>query len=216
MKKNCKICGADFDARGTSLTCSVECRKENNRKSMLKHDKKRAAAKSAYDRYRLRDEAVRQRRAETYRAWYAANKEKKDAYDKAWKQLNQDKVAARNKKKRSDPVFRLSNNVRRAVHDALKTQSSNKNCRSHDYLGCTGREFAEYLVHHYAWKSWFTLENYGTVWHVDHVRPLASFDLSDHGEAKSAFHYTNCQPLSASENISKNSNWGGQRHYHEK
>lgn len=216
MYKSCKICGNVFNARGSTLTCSTECRKENTKRIQRKHDKKRAASKAVYDRNRLRDESVRARRAESYKKWYADNKDRKDEYDKAWRLANPEMVKAREKKRRSNPAHRLVNNVRWAIWNSLRLRSTGKDHTALEYLGCTGDDFAEYLVHHYAWKPWFTMENYGDVWHVDHMRPLASFNLSDPAEAKAAFHYTNCQPLGVTENISKGSNWDGRKHYHEK
>jgi hypothetical protein len=47
--------------------------------------------------------------------------------------------------------------------------------------------------------SW---DNYGE-WHVDHIRPLCSFDLTNDGQLREAIHYTNLRPLWAIENIGK-------------
>ncbi|AHM03043.1 hypothetical protein roselon_00603 [Roseibacterium elongatum DSM 19469] len=58
--------------------------------------------------------------------------------------------------------------------------------------------------------SW---ENRGE-WHVDHVRPLASFDLSDPGQQAQAFHFSNTRPLWAGDNLSKGSLHDGVRHRH--
>lgn len=54
--------------------------------------------------------------------------------------------------------------------------------------------------------SW---ENYGyRGWHIDHIKPCASFDLSVDEQQKLCFHYTNLQPLWASENLKKGSKYG--------
>lgn len=115
---------------------------------------------------------------------------------------------------RRDPKLKLIARAYGSIRAALKCQSVRTDTRSYGYLGCTGEEFAEYLVHHYSWKHDFTLENHGTVWHIDHIRPLASFNLDNEEERKAAFHYTNCQPMRASENMSKGSLWEGKRHNH--
>jgi hypothetical protein len=40
-------------------------------------------------------------------------------------------------------------------------------------------------------------------WHLDHIRPLAAFDLSNPKDIVRACHYTNYQPLWALDNIRK-------------
>jgi hypothetical protein len=50
----------------------------------------------------------------------------------------------------------------------------------------------------YSWGNW------GPSWHIDHIKPLADFDLTDTQQAKEACHYTNLQPLFAQENWEKN------------
>ena len=51
-------------------------------------------------------------------------------------------------------------------------------------------------------KEGMTWENHGE-WHIDHIKPCVSFNLLDENEQKKCFHYTNLQPLWASENLSK-------------
>jgi len=50
--------------------------------------------------------------------------------------------------------------------------------------------------------SW---DNHGLVWHLDHVRPCASFDLTDPEQQRICFRWDNFQPLFAKENLQKGS-----------
>jgi len=55
-------------------------------------------------------------------------------------------------------------------------------------------EFKQYLASKFTERmNW---ENYGRKgWHIDHIKPCVSFDLSDPEQQKQCFHYTNLQPL---------------------
>lgn len=53
--------------------------------------------------------------------------------------------------------------------------------------------------------SW---DNYGLRgWHIDHIRPVASFDLTDEKQLYECFNYKNTQPLWAEDNLKKGSKW---------
>jgi len=43
--------------------------------------------------------------------------------------------------------------------------------------------------------------------HIDHIRPRASFDLTDPAQPRECFHYTNLPLLPAKENIKKGSKY---------
>lgn len=110
------------------------------------------------------------------------------------------------KKRQTDIVFKLKTNIRRRLHHALKTK--NKSNSPIKNLGCTVHELKSYLETRFlpgmTWDNW-TREG----WHLDHIRPLASFDLTDPEQFKQACHYTNLQPLWATSNLSKGSKWDG-------
>ncbi len=44
-------------------------------------------------------------------------------------------------------------------------------------------------------------------WHIDHIRPCASFDFSDLKQIRACFHYTNLRPLWAVDNMRKHAKW---------
>jgi hypothetical protein len=67
-------------------------------------------------------------------------------------------------------------------------------------LGCSVAKFKVYLESKFLpGMSW---ENHGE-WHIDHVKPLDSFDLTDPSQLLAACHYRNLQPLWAIDNIKK-------------
>ena len=57
-------------------------------------------------------------------------------------------------------------------------------------------------VHETLFEEWMNWENMGE-WHVDHVRPCASFDLSDPQQQSVCFNWRNLQPLNGNENYEK-------------
>lgn len=92
------------------------------------------------------------------------------------------------------------------VADALRTRLRNamngraKVASAIQSLGCSVAELRSRLEAMF--QDGMSWENYGE-WHIDHIRPLSSFDLSDKEQVKSACHFTNLQPLWAKDNISK-------------
>ena len=48
-----------------------------------------------------------------------------------------------------------------------------------------------------------TMENYGAYWHIDHIIPKSSFDLNDVDQSAICWHYTNLEPLLATDNLHK-------------
>lgn len=104
----------------------------------------------------------------------------------------------------NDINFRLKNLLRKRIRGALNGKS--KSVHTVELLGCTIDQFKEYLERKFLpGMDW---EN-RHLWHIDHVKPCSSFDLSDSEQQKQCFHYSNCQPLWAEDNLRKGNklNW---------
>ena len=96
------------------------------------------------------------------------------------------------KKYHTDPVFRMSRNLRGRMLLFLKNES--KSASSAKLLGCTGEVCMAYLETLF-WPG-MTRENMGRAgWAVDHIVPLDAFDRTELNWQFKAFHYTNLQPL---------------------
>jgi hypothetical protein len=149
--------------------------------------------------------------------WYEDNKEKVKDYQKDYRIINKDvwriKYYPKHKHKhnkyrreraKTDIQYKLKLNLRYRFKNALngnyKTGSAVKD------LGCTIAELKQYLESKF--QSGMTWDNYGLYgWHIDHIKPLASFDLTDRKQMLEACHYTNLQPLWAKDNLIKSDNY---------
>jgi hypothetical protein len=69
-------------------------------------------------------------------------------------------------------------------------------------LGCSVDEFKAHLES--LFQPGMTWDNHSKEgWHIDHIKPCASFDLTDPKQLAECFHYTNQRPLWAFDNLSK-------------
>lgn len=181
------------------------CRKWRN-------SNKEAANKATTDHYyanqekmiqRARDERAKDGAKEARAEYRQANKDKHSRYKKEYAKKNQERIRERKKAKRNaDPNTKLRLNLRRRINTAIKrSQRAGSAVRD---LGCTIPELKQYLESKFqegmTWGNW----SYRG-WHIDHIIPLASFDLSDRDQLLKACHYTNLQPLWAKDNLCKGS-----------
>ena len=104
--------------------------------------------------------------------------------------------------------FRLKKIARCRIYNAIKRISSvdkpRIKYRTEAMIGCKVEELATHLE--YKFKRGMNWDNHGQGWHIDHIIPCASFDLTDEKQMMQCFHYTNLQPLWAEDNLSKSDN----------
>lgn len=144
------------------------------------------------------------RRKMRLKAWEKDNKDKiklrKTQYyknnDSAWNKRREYIKTWKNNKRKNDINYKLSCSLRERVSRLVRTGSAVKD------LGCTVEELKSHLESKFQFgMSW---DNYGLYgWHIDHIKPLASFDLTDRKQLLEACHYTNLQPLWAKDNLLK-------------
>jgi len=116
-------------------------------------------------------------------------------------QREKEKINHQNRVRYSENInYKLKCRLRHRLRMALK--GNFKSGSAVDDLGCSIPELKVYLESKF--QTGMTWDNWSDVgWHIDHIKPLASFDLTDRKQFLEACHYTNLQPLWSDENLSK-------------
>ena len=176
--------------RGVQSMCK-ECRKESDteRYKDPSHRKERQERqqtrkyKEQREEYRFRPEKIEARRKRERSEKHLSGVRKRH-----------------HERERDDIQYVLKRALRRRLYNAVINNS--KIGSAVDLLGCSVADFKVHIEKHFSYDmSW---GNYGK-WHLDHKLPLSSFDLTQESQIKTACHYTNIQPLWATDNIKKGS-----------
>lgn len=168
------------------------------------------------DKLNLVKKNWREKNKNKIKAYNDATKEKRKVYylvnkdrQKVYRKINKDRIRIYKKnyssnKFKTDIQYKLSHNLRVRLYKAL-----NNNFKSGSAvrdLGCTIEELKKYLESKFqpgmTWDNW-SIDG----WHIDHVKPLSLFDLTDRKQLLEACHYTNLQPIWAKDNLSKGDNY---------
>lgn len=136
------------------------------------------------------------------------NKEKYNEYRKKNREYFREKKRLYCRKKNAEDIsYKIVKNLRTRIRFALKKDGAIKSDTTANLLGCSIDYFVEYF------KSLFSE---GMTWErfmngeiqIDHKKPCAKFDLTDHEQQKQCFHYTNLQPLWWQDNLKKGAKYG--------
>lgn len=161
---------------------------EATRSQLREKYKRRAEYNRAYAKKRYADPEYKARMAE-----YNAKPEVKA------------KRNARNKVRRvEDPMFAIKESMKVRIFDLLKNVKVDK---CNDLFGASRAQMEKWLE--YQFTEGITWENFGDVWQVDHVIPVAFFDISVREEHFLCFNWTNLRPLLKEENTSKSDSIDG-------
>ena len=167
--------------------------KEKGKEYILKNEE---TFKKYQKEYRLKN---KERVKEYNKKWRLKNREhEKQYYLNNKKHITKVRLKWDAEQKKNNPNYRLKGALRRRVYSALK--GKNKSASTMKLIGCSVDKLWNHLESKF--ESWMTKENYG-LWHVDHIVPCASFNLTCPEQQRICFNYKNLQPLEAIENIKK-------------
>lgn len=157
----------------------------------------------AYAKKRMQEEP--DKTLVTLKRYRLKHPEKLRASQAKYRRVHRLKVnAAATKRYAEDINFKIARNLRSRLYQVL--QGNLKGRSGVRDLGCSVAELRAYLEAKFLpGMTWENNTKHG--WHVDHIRPFASFDLTDQLQVLEACHYTNLQPLWARDNLSKGGRW---------
>ncbi len=130
-------------------------------------------------------------------------KEYKDNYKDNYKD-KRNKI--RNDKKKTDPLYRFTDNIRSLTRCAFQRNGYKKNSRTEQILGLSFEEAKVYFEN--LFESWMTWNNHGNytgnyneTWQIDHIEPISNGNSTE--EIIRLSHYTNLRPLCSRRNLEK-------------
>lgn len=125
------------------------------------------------------------------------SKNKKEYYEKNKKYIQKRITKWSLDRRKKDPVYKLSFNLRSRTRTFFKTTKHAKP-KTSKLIGCTFLFAKEYIEKKFTeGMSW---ENHGE-WHIDHIVPLSIAKTKE--EIIKLCHYSNLQPLWAIDNMKK-------------
>ena len=151
----------------------------------------------AYDdsKYQKNKEKIKARAKRHY------NENKEEILFKQKNVWYRDRNKNRREKYKNDLNYKLEKKIRQFSFRVTKAVKEEKQLRSLDYLGCTLDEFKSHIESQ--WQEGMSWDNHAhDGWHIDHIKPLSWF-IKNSDDPWQANHYTNLQPLWATDNFKK-------------
>ena len=153
------------------------------------------------ERRKLQYQRDKEKIKERVKKYYEKNRDKVLKNKRKYFQENKEKMNAyMTERRRNNIQVKLAHTLRRRMRDALNRNQ--KVGSAIKELGCTVDELKTHLENQFqegmTWDNWKP-----DGWHIDHIKPLSKFDLTDPIHFKEACHYTNLQPLWWKENLEK-------------
>lgn len=117
------------------------------------------------------------------------------------------------KRLKTDIDYKLKFNIQSTILRYLKKYGKQgKSLHTLEYLDYTMQDLKKYLESQF--EPDMTWDNHGTLWHIDHIKPVASYKFVKDGEedieaVKQCWSLDNLRPLYKKDNLSKGSAYNG-------
>ena len=189
---NCRSCDKiDYEKNKEKNSERFKKWRENNIEKI--NERKKNYRKNNIEKVREQERNLYYKRIDYYIKYREDNKE----HYKKWRDENKDKKYEYMKERLKIPQWRIALRCRTRIRRALKNIP--KTNKTQDLIGCSWQDLVNHLE-----NTKVPGKDYTNA-HIDHIKPCASFDLTDPEQQKECFHYTNLQFLPAIENLQKGS-----------
>lgn len=158
---------------------------------------------------------------EMCREYKRRNKEKISEYNKKYKENNKEQIRIYNhnynlenretiqerqtktqkERRKIDASFRISKKHRSVLKEDIKREFKMKDNTCNKRYSCDSKFIKEWFE--YLFENNMSWDNHGIIWHVDHIKPICSYNLTNKVELKECFHWNNLRPLLIEENQRK-------------
>lgn len=165
------------------------------------HDKTYGEANRERLNILARQRKAASKAAKGFVAKTSKTEEERREYVRQWYRDNREHVNLRQRKRRQeDPGFRALCNLRKRLSFLVRKSATSKTAQTLDLLGCSLADLVAHLES--GFQDEMSWDTYGA-WHIDHIQPCASFDLTEPAQQRQCFHFSNLQPLWALDNRQK-------------
>jgi len=195
LQSICKNCNKEYRIHNKDIASNYNKNYRKNNKEKIKECK---LVYSKNNKTKIQENKKR---------YYKNNKDKIENFKTEYRKNNKGKILEAHNKYRKERYsnnlnYKISCILRSRLRHALKSQGATKNIETLELIGCSIEEFKLHIKS--LFKEGMTWDNHSFEgWHIDHIKPMASFNLSDTEELKECCNYTNLQPLWAFDNLSK-------------
>ena len=129
-------------------------------------------------------------------------KEKQRSQIKTWLKNNPDYMNIWMQKQYNNNI---NHKIKSLIQASLSSNLKSKTNRSVWYVGCTIPELKEHLESQFVeGMNWDNHGRFG--WHIDHIKPINTFNLDDPNQIVECWKYTNLRPLWWLDNLTRPKN----------
>lgn len=128
--------------------------------------------------------------------------------------INKKRKNERRRKNSQNPIIKIREYIRTYTWKIFKINDKEKNKHSEIYMDFNCAEYIKRIE--LLWglpynldengNIWMNWNNYGKLWHIDHIKPLSHFKITDENDLQiyQAISINNLRPLCAKRNMSEN------------